>query len=99
MRRKGDFESIEVILKRIIKKSNLTSKFLEEKLKKKWKKIVGEEISKHIIPLQIKNKILYIKIENPIWNNEFNFLKKEIIEKVNLNMDKNIIKDIRSKIY
>lgn len=98
MRKKGEFESIGIILKRFIKKNSLTSKFIEEKIKRKWREIVGEEIYKHITPLYIKSDILYVKVEDSNWNSELSFLKKEILEKINLNMDKNKINNIRAKI-
>lgn len=98
MRKKGEFESIKIILKRFIKKNSLTSKFIEEKIKKKWREIIGEEIYQHITPLYIKSKTLYVKVANSNWNNELIFLKKEILEKINLNIDKDKINNIRAKI-
>ncbi|MBU2600120.1 DUF721 domain-containing protein [bacterium] len=98
MRKKDEFEDIKTILERIIKKNNLTGKFLEEELRKKWPDLIGKEISNHITPLSVKNKILYVKVENSTWNNDFNFLKKDILEKIKLNISKDLVKNIISKV-
>jgi|YNPMSStandDraft_1061717.scaffolds.fasta_scaffold52810_2 predicted nucleic acid-binding Zn ribbon protein len=87
-------EKIGDILKNIIKKRKWADKFSIEYLKLNWSKCVGENISNHTKPLFIKNKRLYISVDSPIWSTQLNFLKNEIIEKLNNFLGENIVEEI-----
>ena len=58
---------------------------------------VGNKISKNTEPMSVKNGILVIKTTNPVWKQELQIQKTEIIKKLNNRLKKNIIKEIRFK--
>lgn len=45
--------------------------------------IVGKEIEKHISPQEINFGVLYVYANSSVWANNFQYLKIEIIEKIN----------------
>jgi predicted nucleic acid-binding Zn ribbon protein len=60
-----------------------------------WDKAVGKEISEQTEPFKITDGVLFVKVADPAWRNELQFLKAEIITKLNKVLKKNIVKDIK----
>ena len=86
-------------LEKAIKKT-LTETGIEKYIEKGnamllWSSIVGKKIDKETETKSIKNGVLTVKASNPIWRNELMFQKKDIIQKINKNLKKTIIRDIR----
>lgn len=52
------------------------------KVRKMWAAIVGNKIALHSEPHDIKNNKLIIYVDDPIWINELNLLKDNILEKI-----------------
>lgn len=59
-----------------------------------WKECVGEAIAKYSTPVEIKKNKLLVKAENAAWRHELSMRKEEIIEKLNKNLKKKLIKEI-----
>jgi predicted nucleic acid-binding Zn ribbon protein len=59
-----------------------------------WESVVGEKIAKVAVPVKNKQGILFVKVQDAVWRFELTRRKDEIIEKVNLHLKKNTIKDI-----
>ena len=63
-----------------------------------WDSIVGEAIAKNARPAAFKEKLLLVHVTSPIWIQQLQFFKKDIITKLNHVLDKELIKDIKFKI-
>ena len=59
-----------------------------------WKDIVGEQIASHTKAEKVSYGKLYISVDSPVWRNELVFQKEEILEKINIKLEKVLIKDI-----
>lgn len=59
-----------------------------------WKNIVGESAANHTANMFFKEKTLYVKMNNSCWKNELHYRKKEIIEKVNLHVQTELITEL-----
>jgi len=90
-------QHIQAAIKNFLKKSGLNSGVEQQKALKLWGEIVGDSISKNTEPMSIKNGTMIIKTTNPVWKQELQIQKAEIIEKLNHRLKKNIIKEIRFK--
>ncbi len=66
-------------------------------LKSQWEKVVGE-LSKKSFVIFLKDKKLFVGVENSIWIQQMTFQKKSIIEKINDFLGDDYIKDIVFKI-
>ncbi|KQC12538.1 MAG: hypothetical protein APR63_02565 [Desulfuromonas sp. SDB] len=51
-----------------------------------WNQLVGEQIAQHTNPVGVKHKILIVEVVNPVWRQQLEFLKQEILEKLNHNL-------------
>ncbi|MEO8447543.1 MAG: DUF721 domain-containing protein [bacterium] len=59
-----------------------------------WNECVGDAIAKFSTPVEIRRNKLFVSVENAAWRYELSLKKNEIIEKLNLNLKKKIIRDI-----
>ena len=90
-------QHIQVAIQNFLKKSGLNSGVEQQEALKIWGETVGNKISKNTEPMSVKNGILVIKTTNPVWKQELQIQKTEIIKKLNKRLKKNIIKEIRFK--
>ena len=59
-----------------------------------WDAIVGERIAGKTKALYARDRKLIVEVENSTWMNELQFLKQEMIEKLNEKLGQWIIDDI-----
>ena len=69
-------------IKEYIKVRKLSAQIDVGKIQANWEKIVGQKISKNIIITEIKNKKIFLKCSNSMWKHEAQYLKQEILEKI-----------------
>lgn len=62
---------------------------------KAWDKMVGQQVSRHCQPERIKDGILFLKVNSPVWMQQLQFMKSMILEKVNGCLGDNVVRDLR----
>ena len=82
-------------LKKILKSSGLEKRVAQQNAMEVWANVVGENVSKNAIPVDVQHGIMIIKTETPAWRQELHFQKKTIVENLNKKLNKKVIKDIR----
>ncbi|MEO0089027.1 MAG: DUF721 domain-containing protein [candidate division WOR-3 bacterium] len=87
--------SLKEALPEVIKKLGLWDKLIEKKVIFKWKEIVGENFPSQIQPIDLEKKILYLKVPSFEWKTELNYLKEELINKINEKIGLKVVKDIK----
>ncbi len=60
-----------------------------------WEKAVGKEIARHTDPFRVENGVIFVRVDNDVWRAELQYLKAEIMEKINQSMKKPVIRDIK----
>jgi len=89
-------EGIERVLKKLAAndKGQLAG-FDLYRIRSSWKKIVGERSASHCAPVKLENRKLLVECDSSVWMNQLNFLKAEIVKKINEGSGKNKVSDIR----
>ena len=82
-------------LKKLIKSSGLQKGLDQQKAVDFWSVVVGENITKNTEPISVEYGILKIKVKTPAWRQELQLQKTNIINKLNNELGKKTIKDIR----
>jgi len=59
-----------------------------------WTDCVGSSIANFSTPVEIRKNKLFVSVENAAWRYELSLKKNEIIEKLNQNLKRKIIRDI-----
>ncbi|MDH4226370.1 MAG: DUF721 domain-containing protein [Deltaproteobacteria bacterium] len=66
----------------------------EYRVKKLWEDAVGKNMARHARADKLKKQSLYITAENTAWANEFVYLKKTVMEKINSLAKEDLVKEI-----
>ncbi len=59
-----------------------------------WDKVVGEQIAKRARPLRIRDKILEVQVDHPVWMQQLQMLKPQILRKLHTELPNCDIEDI-----
>ena len=86
---------INQVISRAIKKTGLDQVLNQQEALDRWGEVVGKKISENSEATKITNGVLSVKTKNPTWRQELQLQKTEIIKKINNDLEKKIIKDIR----
>ena len=63
-----------------------------------WDGVVGEMIAKNSRPAVFKGKLLLVEVSSSTWMHQLQFLKADIIEKINDAFGKELVEEIKFKI-
>ena len=88
-------QTVKNLIYQYFKKLGLEQKFLENMAMYHWSKVVGEAIALHTKPIRVESGTAFIKVDNDVWRQELQFLKKDIIEKLNQAIGKKVIQEIK----
>ena len=86
------------ILPQALKASRIDVDLDACKLWQHWKDIVGPAVAENARPEAIRGKSLLVNVSSAPWMQQLQFLKPELIEKLNDTLGKEIVGDIRFRI-
>lgn len=86
--------SMKEALNKMLEQSRWKERYLAEKIKLDWEKLMGITVAKHTRDLIIKEQKLYIYTDVAPLRNELSYNKSLLIEKINQHLEENFIKEI-----
>ena len=99
MRKKMDKPAhLGTILQQAIEASRIDVDLSAYRLWQQWKDVVGPAIAENTRPEAIKGKLLLVNVSSAPWMQQLQFLKPELIEKLNETLEKDVVGDIRFKV-
>jgi len=63
-----------------------------------WKSVVGQPISDNAKPFAVKGSLLLVHVSSSVWLHQLQFLKTDLLEKLNHGLKNERIEDIKFKI-
>ncbi len=97
-RYKAQFEPIGPIIDTLIKTYRRDSDSQLVQIWDLWDRVLGAPIADNARPAAFKGKILLVHVISPAWIHQLQFLKKEMIAKLNAALGKALIEDLKFKI-
>jgi predicted nucleic acid-binding Zn ribbon protein len=79
----------------LVKSLGIQKKLQEYEAVLYWEKAVGERIAKMTTATRIMQGVLFVHVKTSTWRNELTLRKKEIIDKLNLIVGLEVVKDIK----
>ena len=76
-------EIIGEILRKVLKKRNIPHTTTDRHLLDLWTRAVGPQIAARTLPETLKRGTLHVRVSAPVWLHQLQFLKEEILGKVN----------------
>ena len=88
-------KSIKTVLNTYLFKMCLDVGVNQEQAVNIWPTAVGEKIAENTTVQDVKHGVLFVRANSPVWAQELQFQKKEVLFKINSALGKKTIKDIR----
>jgi predicted nucleic acid-binding Zn ribbon protein len=88
-------QSLKLAIDSMLKKFGIENAVSQNKAINIWNEIVGEKVANNTEPDRVEHGVIIVKVSSPAWRHELHFQKKEIIQKINNTIGKNVIRDIR----
>lgn len=76
-------ETIGDILQKVLTKRNIPHKAADRRLLDLWRRTVGPQIAARTLPETVKRGALYVLVSSPVWLHQLQFMKEEILQKMN----------------
>ena len=87
--------ALNAAIREFSKSLGITKKLREYTVVTAWRDLVGEQIAKVTTPQRIENGTLHVSVATAPWRTELSMRKREIINKINHSLGKNVVADIR----
>jgi len=97
-KRKAGFVHIGRIVEDVLKSYRRESDSELIRVWQVWDGAVGDAIAQNAKPAAFKGRLLLVHATSPIWIHQLQFLKKEIIVKLNNALGKSLVDDLKVKI-
>lgn len=62
-----------------------------------WEDAVGSRIASHAQPVAFRNGVLTLHVDSAPWLQQLNYLKKDLISKVNAELEEEMVKELQLK--
>ncbi|MBQ7515050.1 MAG: DUF721 domain-containing protein [Schwartzia sp.] len=94
MARSENFENIGNILPRLTASLTGRKEYLKHLFFYHWRDIAGGDIARHVRPVRLDFKTLYLAADAPVWANELRYMERDIIDKINAFVCEEMVKEI-----
>ena len=94
MKRNYKLNPIKNIIESFVEQDNISDGIFNIKIQKAWENSVEKKILDYTKEIYVKGEILYIKVSNPILKQEILYSRQKIINLINEELEKDLIKKI-----
>lgn len=84
----------DALIPKLVKSLEMQSYFNEYLIQKSYAKLFGEEIAKVSYPESLIGPKLFINVANSPWLMQLSFIKKDIIDKINGQLGRRIVREV-----
>lgn len=93
-KRRSDLQKLGDLLPVVLKRNDITLGIEDLEILHIWKQAVGPQIAAQTTLSKFKNKTLFVLVSTPAWMQELQFMKQQIIDKVNSLSNKTMLRNI-----
>ena len=86
--------SLKEVINDLLKEYRLSDKLKELKIIESWPKIVGKIIAKHSTGIYLRDKKLYITLDNAAIREELLFARTKLLKSINKLVGENYVEEI-----
>lgn len=92
--RKKEPAKLGDILSSLTKTTNLGKQLEQAEIWEHWPELAGSYLAEHGRPARIKDNVLHIEVDSPVWMHKYAFRKWDIIKRVNLMARCELVSDL-----
>tara|TARA_Y100000813_G_scaffold47471_1_gene32851 strand:- start:214 stop:507 length:294 start_codon:yes stop_codon:yes gene_type:complete len=94
MKRNYKLNPIKNIIENFVEQKSISDGIFNVKVQKAWENAVEKKILDYTKEIYVKGEVLYIKVSNPILKQEILYSKQKVINLINEELEKDLIKKI-----
>ena len=94
MKRNYKLKPIKNIIESFVEQDRISDGIFNIKIQKAWENAVEKKILDYTKEIYVKGDILYIKVSNPILKQEILYSRQKVINLINEELEKDLIKKI-----
>ena len=94
MKRNYKLKPIKNIIESFVEQDSISHGIFNIKIQKAWENAVEKKILDYTKEIYVKGDILYIKVSNPILKQEILYSRQKVINLINEELEKDLIKKI-----
>ena len=94
MKRNYKLKPIKNIIESFVEQDSISDGIFNIKIQKAWENAVEKKILDYTKEIYVKGDILYIKVSNPILKQEIIYSRQKVINLINEELEKDLIKKI-----
>ena len=94
MKRNYKLKPIKNIIESFVEQDSISDGIFNIKIQKAWENAVEKKILDYTKEIYVKGDILYIKVSNPILKQEILYSRLKVINLINEELEKDLIKKI-----
>ena len=94
MKRNYKLKPIKNIIESFVEQDSISDGIFNIKIQKAWENAVEKKILDYTKEIYVKGEILYIRVSNPILKQEILYSKQKVINLINEELEKDLIKKI-----
>jgi len=87
-------EQVGSLLKELLKQPGLGEQITRHQAWLVWDKLVGEQIAARARPLRLRKGVLEVQVDHPVWMQQLQLMKPQILEKISTKIPNAGITDI-----
>ncbi len=90
---------VDKLVPKVVKSLGLEQRLQESQVFFHWPDIVGKDIARHAQPVSLRNRLLIVAVDHPVWLQELRRYHKDLLlQKVRERIGKTAVKDIAFRI-
>lgn len=82
------------ILHKFLIEQGLTGKLNSYRIWQLWPSIVGPQIAARTQPLRLRDQVLEVRVDHPVWMQQLQLMKPQLLQRLNQQLGSDTIKDI-----
>ena len=94
MKRKDNQQHIGDLIKAYMKLNKLDDKLEEVDLRNAWEEIMGTPVARHTSKLELRNKVLVIRLDSSVLRQELSMGKDKIKEAINAHFGREVAVEV-----
>ncbi len=75
-------EQVSSLLKQLLGQPGLGEQITRHQAWLIWDQLVGEQIASHARPLKLRKGVLEVQVDHPVWMQQLQMLKPQILQKI-----------------
>lgn len=94
MAKRKDASKVSDVLASLVKKTTLGTQLELARIWEHWGEMAGANLADHGRPHRVKDGVLHIEVDSPVWMHRYAYQKWRIIKRINRMAEQELVSDL-----